>query len=66
VVPLNHAEVVDSALVIGRAATLVQRARYAHMVALSGGSRVDTAALVDSWIRAYRAAGSPQLRSLAF
>lgn len=63
---VDHAETVRHAYIVGRAAHAADRNSYEASALMTGPTRLETAALVERWLAAYTAAGSPQLRSLQF
>lgn len=66
VLGVDHAETVKHAYIVGRAAHTADRNSYETSALITGPTRVETAALVEGWLAAHAAAGSPQLRSLLF
>lgn len=64
--PVDHAETVHHAFIVGRAVHGADRNSYDEVALVSGPTRTETAALVQRWLAAYTEAGRPQLRSLRF
>lgn len=64
--PVDHAETVRHAFIVGRAVHKADRNSYDDVALISGPTRTETAVLVQRWLAAYTEAGMPQLRTLRF